>query len=43
MIYDSMGPSTIPFYCAPDSKTGKFLNGATYLFNLYPTTNPPKE
>ncbi|HZX62276.1 MAG TPA: hypothetical protein VFE66_03605 [Bacteroidales bacterium] len=43
MIYDPMGPSILPFYCAPDSKTGKFLNEATYLFNLYSTTNPLKE
>jgi len=41
MIYDPMGPSSLPFYCAPDARTGKFLNGATYLFNLYPTINPP--
>jgi hypothetical protein len=42
MIYDPISPSSLPFYCAPDSKTGSFQNGGTYLFNLYPTTNPPK-
>ena len=42
LIYDPISPSSLPFYCAPDSKTGTFSNGGTYLFNLYPTTNPPK-
>jgi hypothetical protein len=42
LIYDPIGPTDLPFYCAPDVKTGKFINGTTYLFNLYPTTNPPK-
>jgi len=42
MIFNPIGPSYQPFYCAPDAKTGKFVNGGSYLFNLYPTTNPPK-
>jgi hypothetical protein len=42
MTYDPTGPSYIIFYCAPDSKTGKFVPGATYLFNLTPSINAPK-
>jgi hypothetical protein len=42
LIYNPMGTASLPFYCAPDSKTGIFKNGATYLFNLYPTFNPPE-
>jgi hypothetical protein len=42
MIYEPINPSSLPFYCAPDSKTGSFQNGGSYLFNLYPTTNPPQ-
>jgi hypothetical protein len=42
LIYNPLGTSTFLFYCAPDSKTGIFKNGVTYLFNLYPTINPPE-
>ena len=43
MIFAPLGTAILPFYCAPDSKTGIFKNGATYPFNLYPTLDPPKE
>jgi hypothetical protein len=42
LIYNPLGTSTLIFSCAPDSKTGIFKNGVTYLFNLYPTINPPE-
>ncbi len=41
MICNPIGPASLPFYCAPDSRTGKFVNGGTYIFNLTPTTKPP--
>ena len=31
------------FYVAPASLSGKFLNGQTYRFDLYPTLLDPKE
>ena len=43
LIFDPLGTSTLSLYCLPDSQTGFFKNGVTYLFNLYPTTNPPSE
>jgi hypothetical protein len=40
LVNDPIVPTNIPFYCAPDSQTGKFLPGNSYLFNLTPTTTP---
>ncbi len=42
MVLNQIEPATVHFYCAPDSRTGKFVNGATYFFNLVPTIKPPK-
>jgi hypothetical protein len=42
LIYNPIGTASFPFFCAPDSKTGTFNNGVTYLFNLYPILNPPE-
>ena len=39
LVNDPIVPTNIPFFCAPDVKTGGFANGVTYDFNLYPTSN----
>lgn len=43
MIPQSKGLSCIPYiYCAPDIKSGTFLNGRTYTYNLYPKMRLPE-
>ena len=35
LIYNPLGTSNLSIYSAPESQTGYFKNGATYLFDLY--------
>jgi len=42
MVLNPIEPASALFYCLPDSRTGKFVNGETYLFNLTPSTKPTK-
>ena len=35
LIINPLGMSDFTIYCAPESETGIFKNGATYLFDLY--------
>jgi hypothetical protein len=42
LYYSPKTPYGLPLYCLPDSKTGIFSNGGTYIYQLNPTTNPPQ-
>jgi hypothetical protein len=35
LIYSPVGTSNFTIFCAPESQTGLFKNGVTYLFDLY--------
>lgn len=45
VLAPNMGHFACPpgLFCNPDVKTGKFLIGESYQFNLYPATEPTKE